>query len=593
NEEEISCGSSTVGVTWVLVKLIQQEMIDCKVKCGIDMDLDRPDSVATSSNLNNLNFIGMPSLEEEFEFKSFEPLLDPLDVKLMDVTDDNCNNLKTVNSCMNPSSMTNCSPYYDNSIINPSALATSLHNRFVMTEPKVDSNIDNVGVPITASSQITANKPTVFIKADLQETNTTTSNHIPQSQSVKCTALNTQDTVVCSQSILNSSTIGMQQSPLISSQQVSHTMPRNSAAFLINRTDGTPALTGTVFPSSTNNTTATIINRYKSFEEPDRDNMPEERVFPKPAYSYACLVALALKNSTTGSLLVSEIYNFMCEYFPYFRTAPKGWKNSVRHNLSLNKCFDKIDTHKSKGGLWVLTPAKEGKMDQEFYKHRKKDLLGITDAMQYPEVLDFLERGEMKFERGEMKFEASGSLTSCSDDEDDNEKDEEVDHLTIYNTVSILTKQLKKLLFESPNLSVHLNEAAELLKVDKKRLNDISLILEGAGIIYRPKKNYIKWSDFSDIEYLAKEEINIDGLITTALLELIELKHDKDLAYVTRTDLDMTYNDKTVMALKVPPDTTMKVPDDIAEKSKKLYFQSEYVPIQLFLDGVCTVRGGD
>lgn len=39
----------------------------------------------------------------------------------------------------------------------------------------------------------------------------------------------------------------------------------------------------------------------------------------KPLFFFSCLIAMALKNSKTGSLPVSEIYSFMKEHFPYFK----------------------------------------------------------------------------------------------------------------------------------------------------------------------------------------------------------------------------------------------------------------------------------
>lgn len=63
----------------------------------------------------------------------------------------------------------------------------------------------------------------------------------------------------------------------------------------------------------------------------------------KPPYSFSCLIFMAIEDSEQKALPVKEIYSWILEHFPYFKNAPTGWKNSVRHNLSLNKCFEKVE----------------------------------------------------------------------------------------------------------------------------------------------------------------------------------------------------------------------------------------------------------
>lgn len=73
---------------------------------------------------------------------------------------------------------------------------------------------------------------------------------------------------------------------------------------------------------------------------------------------------------------------------PSWQTAPDGWKNSVRHNLSLNKCFEKVENKTSsssrKGCLWALNPAKIDKMEEEMQKWKRKDLPAIRRSMANP-----------------------------------------------------------------------------------------------------------------------------------------------------------------------------------------------------------------
>jgi len=77
----------------------------------------------------------------------------------------------------------------------------------------------------------------------------------------------------------------------------------------------------------------------------------------KPFYPYSTLIRYAIKGSPNHKLLLEDIYYAIESRFPYFRTAPAGWKNSVRHNLSLNPCFVKVArplTDRGKGSYWTV-----------------------------------------------------------------------------------------------------------------------------------------------------------------------------------------------------------------------------------------------
>ncbi|MBN3293837.1 FOXF2 protein, partial [Polypterus senegalus] len=95
----------------------------------------------------------------------------------------------------------------------------------------------------------------------------------------------------------------------------------------------------------------------------------------KPPYSYIALIVMAIQSAPTKRLTLSEIYQFLQARFPFFRGSYQGWKNSVRHNLSLNECFIKLPKglgRPGKGHYWTIDPASEFMFEEGSFRRRPR-----------------------------------------------------------------------------------------------------------------------------------------------------------------------------------------------------------------------------
>ena len=77
------------------------------------------------------------------------------------------------------------------------------------------------------------------------------------------------------------------------------------------------------------------------------------------------------------------------------------------------------------------------------------------------------------------------------------------------NSLGELTRKFIMLIRDSKdNMSVDLNEAAIQLNVQKRRIYDITNVLEGIGLIEKTIKNKIRWkgADINDLEMFNKDK---------------------------------------------------------------------------------------
>ncbi|NWS18252.1 E2F6 factor, partial [Pachyramphus minor] len=179
----------------------------------------------------------------------------------------------------------------------------------------------------------------------------------------------------------------------------------------------------------------------------------------------------------------------------------------------------------------------------------------------------------------------------------------------------LLTRRFMALLKKAPDGVLDLNEVATTLGVRKRRVYDITNVLDGIHLIQKRSKNLIQWigSNLDQVVGKAPEQQNLkdelsdlsameealDELIKNCAHQIFELTDDKenakypfnscitlthDFAYVTYQDIRsiQTFQEQIVIAIKAPEETKLEIPvpkDDHIE----VHVKSTKGPIDVYL----------
>uniref|UniRef100_A0A669QRV7 E2F transcription factor 6 n=1 Tax=Phasianus colchicus TaxID=9054 RepID=A0A669QRV7_PHACC len=176
-----------------------------------------------------------------------------------------------------------------------------------------------------------------------------------------------------------------------------------------------------------------------------------------------------------------------------------------------------------------------------------------------------------------------------------------------------LTRKFMDLVKRAPDGVLDLNDVATALGVQKRRVYDITSVLDGIDLIQKRSKNHIQWvgSNLDQVVEMATQRQNLkdelsdlsameealDELIKDCAHQLFDLTDDKEnakLAYVTYQDIRsiQAFQKQIVIAIKAPEETRLEIPIP-KEDCIRVHVKSTKGPIDVYLCDVEQDKPGD
>ena len=139
---------------------------------------------------------------------------------------------------------------------------------------------------------------------------------------------------------------------------------------------------------------------------------------PCDCLNNAQLIAEALNNAPEKTLVLSDIYKAINAKYPYYEFEKQRWKESIRHNLSVNKNFIKVEKFADfdkRGFYWKLleehsipplkVPQKDKKAERVYIKSEPNEDITEHHRIKSEPNEDFIEQKVLKLLQKDSKAE--------------------------------------------------------------------------------------------------------------------------------------------------------------------------------------------